>query len=49
MYKIQEYVMKWEEVPECWKPELKLTSYDIVSHAIDELLEEELDFEEFTN
>jgi hypothetical protein len=29
--------MKRVEVPECWL----LTSYDIVSHAIDELLAEE--------
>jgi hypothetical protein len=39
---IQNYVMKREEVPECWlRPE------DIIGHAIDELLEEEIDFEEF--
>jgi hypothetical protein len=37
--------MKPEEVPRCWLPELKLTSYDIVSHAIDELLDEEIDEE----
>jgi hypothetical protein len=27
-------------------PELKLTSYDIVSHGIDELLDEQIDPEE---
>ena len=36
--------MKRSEVPECWlKPE------DIVNHRIEELLQEEIDFEEFTN
>ena len=36
-------------VPECWLPELRLTPYDIVSHAIDELLGEEIDDEEIQN
>lgn len=38
--------MKRSEVPEVW---LKLRPEDIVNHEIDELLEEEIDFEEFTN
>jgi hypothetical protein len=42
MYMIQTYEMKREEVPECWL----LTPQDIVSHAIDELLDEEADEEE---
>ena len=43
MQQIQDLMskMKPEEVPECWlRPE------DIVSHAIDELLSEEVDEEE---
>jgi hypothetical protein len=35
--------MKPEEVPECWLPELKLTTQDIINHTIDELLDEEID------
>jgi hypothetical protein len=46
MYKVQEYQMKREEVPECW---LGLRLEDIVSHRIDELLEEEIDEEELLN
>ena len=46
--KIENYVMKCEEVPECWQlPEL--TTQDIVSHAIDELLSEEVDEVEILN
>jgi hypothetical protein len=44
--RIQNYVMKPEEVPECW---LGLRPEDIVSHAIDELLSEEIDEEEMLN
>ena len=29
----KEYVMKWEEVPECW----------LISHTIDELLDQEIE------
>jgi hypothetical protein len=41
MYKIQEYVMRREEVPECW-----LTTSDIANHLIDEVLDQEIDPEE---
>lgn len=42
MYNIQDYVMKREEVPECWL----LTPVDIASHLIDEVLACEIDPEE---
>jgi hypothetical protein len=41
MYKVQEYAMKREEVPECWL----LTREDIANHLIDEVLDEEYDEE----
>jgi hypothetical protein len=41
MYKIQEYVMKREEVPECW-----LSPADIVGHLMDEVMDIEIDPEE---
>lgn len=42
--KIENYVMKRSEVPPCW-----LSLEDVVSHAIDELLSEEVDEEEILN
>ena len=45
MQQIQDLMskMKPEEVPVCW-----LSREDLISHAMDELLEEEIEYDEFT-